>query len=327
MYNNSAIPLCDNNFMNTSSKSLLPLYLLYFSIILIWSVGWPITKVAFEYISPTWLAVFRLGFGSLLFLIIFSLSGSLKWPKKSDIPLILCVGLFQMGFFMLLCNLGLKLMETGKATIMVYTTPLWVAPIARIFFAVRISWEKILGLFLGIAGIVVLADPTRFDWHDHATVFGCLAILSSSVCWALGIIFNRYMKSESRPEELITWQFIVGTIPVLLFALVVEPRPYIIWNHFLIFTIAYHVILTTAFGYWAMILISKTLPVYTSSIGLLFIPLLSVMGAHLFLGEALTPQKNIAMVLISSGLLISMLFSQVKIFKRGRHYERPELLR
>lgn len=65
-----------------------------------------------------------------------------------------------MGIFVLLINVGLHLVEAGRSAILVYTTPIWVTPIAIFIFKEKAGFLKWLGLVLGIAGIIVLPSIT-----------------------------------------------------------------------------------------------------------------------------------------------------------------------
>ena len=59
----------------------------------------------------------------------------------------------------------------------------------------------------------------------------------------------RYMTWHRTPLELISWQLLVGTIPVVLIAYFVDPTPTIIWNQELIFSLLYCGVLATGLAF------------------------------------------------------------------------------
>ena len=105
------------------------------------------------------------------------------------------------------------------------------------------------------------------------------------------------------PLELIPWQLLVGTLPVLLLAFFKNPQPQIIWGSTLIFSLVFCGILSTAFAYWGSVVISKELPAITTSLSLLAIPVCGLLFQRGLLHETITLSLMFAMLFILGGLL------------------------
>lgn len=290
---------------------MLRIYLLLGILVLFWSLNLIFTKVALVYMPPVWLTFVRFFIAVIALFAFLSFQGKLKLPNRRDLPMIFSIGILQMGIFQLLITYGLAFVDAGRASILIYSMPLWVTPLAIIFFQERLTKLKLLGLIAGIAGILVLFSPGSFDWSDKKVIIGNGLLLLGSVCWAIALLHSRYGKWHREPIDLIAWQLFIGAIPSLILAPLTESFSRIHWNWVLIATILYNGIIATAFGYWASITISRKLPAVTSSLSLLAVPVLSLFFSALFLGEKLTASDIIAAGLIIVGLVCIVLENRI----------------
>lgn len=272
-------------------------------IIVIWGVSWPISKMGLAFMSPIWYAAFRLMVATVSMFIIVTLLGKFVWPRKQDLKIIFAIGLLQVGIFMILINVGLYYVSAGRTAVLVYTTPLWVVPISIFVFKERPSLIKWSGFFLGIAGIAVLFNPFAVNWADHNVLIGNGILLLAALSWAIAILCARYMNWTRTPLELISWQLLLGTIPVLALAFIEQPHPVFEWNHVLILSILYTGIFATAIAYWGTVLVSKELPAITTSLSLTIIPVIAVIFSSFWLHEPITLSIIIALLLILSGVI------------------------
>ncbi len=290
---------------------MLRIYLLLLALVLFWSLNLIFTKVALAYMPPIWLTFARFFVGTIAMLAFLGVQGQIKLPNRRDIPMILSIGILQMGIFQLLITYGLAFVDAGRASILIYSTPLWVTPIAMILFQEKLNKLKFFGLIAGIAGIIVLFSPASFDWSNHKVIFGNSLLLLGSLCWAVTLLHARYGKWHRAPIDLIPWQLIIGMIPPLFVATITEHFSEIHWNWILVSTILYNGVIATAFGYWASITVSRKLPAVTTSLSLLAVPVLSLMLSVIFLGEKLTASDLIATGLIIAGLVCITLQNRI----------------
>jgi len=287
--------------MKTSTK-LIGIYILLASNVLIWAFAWPISKIGLEYMDPIWYTVYRFVIGVSTCFIVLALRGKLTLPKRRDLPLILSIGTLQMALFLMLVNFGLSFVGAGRAAILVYSTPLWVTPIAIIFFGEKLNRLKWLGVLLGLCGIFLLFSPWEFNWGNSAVVLGNLMLLLAAVVWAITMLHTRFGTWHSSAAALVPWQLLLAVILTVPAALILEPTTEIQWNATLIYTLFYNGVLATAFGFWAGLTVSKSLPVVSTSLYYLAVPVIGLLLSTLLLGEPLTFTTVIAMGFIISGL-------------------------
>lgn len=277
------------------------LFTLFAFIILSWGLAWPITKIGLDYMSPLWYTTARLIVGTITMLIIVFAVGKLSWPRRKDLPLILIIGLLQICIYLWLANLGLAYLPAGRSALLAYTTPLWVMPITTFFFKEETGAFRWLGFFLGIVGLVILLNPWEITWTTNV-LFGCAMLLLASLSWAISMLCARYMAWSKSPLELIPWQLLIATLPVLLCAFVQEPVLKMEWNSALMWSLAYTGILVTGLSYWGGLIINKELPTMVVSIGFLAVPVLSLIISAVFMHEIINFTTGAAMSLIILGL-------------------------
>lgn len=276
---------------------------LFLFIIMTWGLSWPINKIGLASLSPLWFTTLRLVVGTLTMMFIVLIANKLRRPERRDIPLILTIGLLQISCYLFLTNLGLHYLPAGRASLLAYTTPLWVMPIAILLFQERPSLLKWFGFVFGIVGLMILLNPWEMNWHDHNVLFGTAMLLLASLSWAISMLCARYMKWNKSPFELIPWQLLVGTLPVLIFACIKEPHLLVSWNTPLLLSLAYTGIVVTGISYWIGVIVNKELPTLVVSLGLLTVPIFSLLASALFLHEAITFTTISAVTLILMGLM------------------------
>lgn len=275
---------------------------LFIFIIISWGLAWPINKLGLDYMSPLWYTTLRLIVGTLTMLAMVLAMKKFTLPERKDIPLILIIGFLQISLYIFLTNLGLAYVPAGRASLLAYTTPLWVMPIAILFFNEKPSPMKWLGFFLGLGGIVMLLSPWEMDWSNKHIIFGTAMLLLASLSWAISMLCTRYLHWNKSPLELIPWQLLIGTIPILLFACYKEPLITIEWNTTLVLSLIYTGALITGFSYWSGIIINRELPTLLVSLGFLVAPILSLIISALFMNETITLATGSAISLILVGL-------------------------
>ncbi|HIE68884.1 MAG TPA: glycosyltransferase, partial [Planctomycetes bacterium] len=100
------------------------------AVVVLWGANWPIMKVGLESISPLWFGGLRMVIGAAVLFALLAVIGRFRLPPRQDWPVVLSVGLLHMTFTTALMYIGLTYVEAGRAALLSYTTPLWVAPLA-----------------------------------------------------------------------------------------------------------------------------------------------------------------------------------------------------
>lgn len=273
-------------------------------VVVLWGLTWPVNKVILESLSPFWMAALRAAIATVALFVMATSRGRLVVPTRADVPVLLSITLLHMVGFVVLANIGLQLVPTGRSVVLAYTTPLWVTPGAILFLGERPTAPRVLGVGLGLLGLVVLFNPLAFDWANRGAVTGNVAILAAALLWAASILHIRAHRWHATPFELIPWEALLATILLTPIALVSGRLPHVVWSARLVALMLYSAVPGTALAYWATATASRNLPAVTTALGLLVTPVVSVVVATLWLRESLTLSLAAAIVLILGGVAL-----------------------
>ena len=285
---------------NALSKQRRRASLLVACLVLIWGCNWPVNKVVLSHISPLWFACLRVAMGSIsLFLVQAFRTEGVKLPARADLPVVLSIGLAQVAAVMALVQLGLANVPAGRSAILSYTTPVWVVPGAILILGERLRLAKSIALLLGLAGVAVMFNPAAFDWSDHTAVVGNGYLLAAAALWAGSIIHVRAHRWQGTPLILAPWQMLIGLIPLFALAWSVEgPPPHVSFSLGTLVLAIYSGPLITAFPFWALVTVSRTLPAVTTSLTLLLVPMIGLLSSVIFLTEQINATLIVGPLLI-----------------------------
>lgn len=278
------------------------IYVLVVVLVIIWGLSWPINKMGLAFMPPIWYAAFRLLIGMISLFLIAYFKGKMVIPTLKDLPIIAIFGSLQMALFISLITIGLDYVSAGRSAILVYTTPIWVIPLAVLFFHEKLTVYKSVGFLLGMLGLLMLFSPWGIDWSNKKTLLGNGLLLLAAFCWGITILCARNMKWHHTPLALVPWQLLLGMILVFITAFLHQPRPFIDWNFTLVGSLLFTGMLGAAFGYWGSIVISKELPSITASLCYLAVPVSGLVFSSLILHDPITPITVVAMFFILSGI-------------------------
>src|SRR3989442_14287549 len=141
---------------------------------------WPVNKVLLESLSPLCMAALRATIATAALFAISIACRRLVVPRRGDMPVVLSITLLHMVGFVVLANVGLELVPTGRTVVLAYTTPLWVTPAARIFLKERLTPRPVVGVLSGDARPGAIFKLSDFDLSAHPELYGDLAIAAAS---------------------------------------------------------------------------------------------------------------------------------------------------
>lgn len=275
-------------------------------VVLAWGLNWVVMKIVVQELSPLWAVAIRTAIAVAVLIPAVALTGQLVLPTRADLPLVLVVSLLHMTAFAALMAAGLKYLPAGRAIVLGYTTPLWVTPAAWIFLREPVPRLRLVGLGLGLVGLLVLFEPSRFDWRSTKAVAGNGLILLSALCWSTTIVYTRAHRWRHTPFQLILWQTLLSVAVLTGLALAVEGRPTLTLSTPAILALVYNGAIGTALGFWAMMIVNKELPATMVSLGVLATPVVGLLFSAFMLHEQVDAPLAIASLLITAGIAIGM---------------------
>lgn len=283
------------------------IYALLVMVVLILGLNWPIMATGLQSITPVWMGVFRLGGATLVLMTIAAVGGRLRVPPRSDLPIVASLALFRLVAVTLLVFTALEIVPPGRSSVITWTTPLWTVPLAAVFLGDRMTWRRWIGLSLGIIGVIVLFEPWGLDWSAPGLALGHVLLVTASIVNASTSVHIRGHRWSVTPLDALPWQLSTATAVLLILALAVDGPVYVDWTPALVGIIAYQGILASGVALWAQIVVLRNIDPVSANLTMMGVPAVGVASSSLFLGEVVTPELTIGLILIVLGVAMNLL--------------------
>lgn len=277
---------------------------IFIAVIIFWGANWPIIKIGLHYVPPLYFAACRMLIGAITLFIILLTIGRLTLPKRQDLKILFSEAILHMAAPIALMNLALEHVPAGRSAVLSFTTPLWIAPAGILFLGERLSAYKAVGLAVGLSGLVVLFNPLGFDWASRETLLGNGFLMLAALTWAIAIVVARTNEWTTTPLQLSPWQMLIATAVIAPAAFTFERFDDIHWSSELAAVMAFNGPVATAFCFLGALIVARDLPVLTTSMGFLGVPVAGVAFSAIALGERLTPTLIIGMTFIIGGIFL-----------------------
>jgi drug/metabolite transporter (DMT)-like permease len=210
----------------------------------------------------------------------------------------------------LLSGYGISLIEAGRAAIIGYTMPLWAAVLGPLLLDERLTANRIVGLGLGTAGLLVLLSEDLAALGRSPT--GTLAMLAAAFTWALGLVLTKRYRLAMPVLSFAGWQLAFASPFVVAGALAIEGWPSFALSTDAWLALVYAIAVAMLFCHWLWFSIVALLPAVLASIGTLGIPVVGLLSSAVLLGEPLGWRQFLALALVAGGLAVVLVLPALR---------------
>ncbi len=210
--------------------------------------------------------------------------------------------LFSFEFCLLFT--ALEYTTVSRVSMLFYTQPFWVALAAHFLIpGEQLNKNRIVGLLLAIGGVVILLVKPGDQLGPDAIIGDLMCILASMAWAAIALMPRKTALGNSSPEMMLLYQLAIsGIILVAIAPLFGDPVRDLTPTIIGIFT--FQVVVIVAFGFLLWFWALSTYPASdVTSFGLLA-PAFGVFFGWLIFDEEFTLVFVVALVLISSGIVL-----------------------
>ena len=278
-----------------------PAYLPFAALVLLallWGYNWVVMKVGTHYADPFTFAALRTFIGAVfMFLLVAALRRPLR-PKGFGLTIIF--GLLQTGAFVGLIMWAVYIGGAGKTSVLAYTMPFWLLLIAWPALGERVRGIQWVSVVLALGGLVFVLGP----WHLSGLYSSLLAV-GAGIVWAISSVVVKILRQRHEVDmlSLIAWQGLIGSIPLIVVALLTATSGPT-WSVSFIAALAFNVLPANALTWVLWLYILHTLPIGTAGISSLAVPVVGVLSAWIQLGERPGALEALGMGLIVAALAI-----------------------
>ena len=264
----------------------------------VWGSAFMFIKIATPELGPIALVNIRLAVAGLIF-IPFLLQQKYLKHFRSNLKNILVLSVINTVLpFSLFAYASLE-SSSNMLSILNGTTAIMAVVISTIWLKIRLNFFQIMGVFIGLFGIVVLANPDNVYISMKATIF----CLSAAFCYALSANYIQKFAYKTNTIVLIGWSLVIAS--VLLLPITFFNLPSQFPSNNVIFSILWLGVISTGVAFLGYVrLIEKVGAVKTATVAY-FIPVFGVIWGYVFLGEPITLQILIGMILILIGIVFT----------------------
>lgn len=276
----------------------------------LWGLSFVMNEIVLQTIPPFTLAAGRNILVAIpLAGILYVRGGALPSTLPEWKPYIV-LGLFDNAIPFVLVSWAQLYINSGLTTILISLIPLFTVLLAHFFsYNESLNRQKGVGVLLGLLGVVVLIGPSALRGLG-AHLWGQLAVIMSSLLVAMTTI---YARRHLRDQNQSTWnailrlaggQFTVAALSLLPFSLIID-QPWTLQasraSLTALFVIAWLLTMGAFLIYYYLI---NSAGASVAAASLYLIPINGVFWGALLLGERITSELIVALLLILSGIAL-----------------------
>lgn len=275
--------------------------LIGYSLVVILSVIWGLAFVAIRRsvleLSPVSLTLLRWLIVSGCFLILAPFIGRPKVPvKRKHIPRILLVAFASVAGYHLSLNYAETIVSSGLAGFLISFSPIFVVILSTTFLKEKVGLKLVVALALAILGAFILSIGSALTFSD---ITGPLAVILAAFMYSIFSVGSKPLVAEYGALPTAVWAGTIGTVftlPLISTQFFTELRTLSLIGWV---SVLYLAILSTVVANLIFYSLVATRAVSALSVQLYLVPIVSLVGGFLLLGETVT-----WLSLIGAGLLL-----------------------
>ena len=278
-----------------------------YSLVLALSVIWGLAFVAirraeFE-LSPANLTILRWLTASGGFLVLAPLFGKPKSPiKRRHIPRILLVSFASVVGYHLSLNYAETIVSSGLAGLLISFGPIFVVLLSALFLKEKVGSTLMLALALAVTGAVILTINTDLSFLQ---ITGPFAVVLAAFMYSVFSVGSKPLVKEYGALPVAIWVAVIGTVFTL---------PLVSWSFFAqVFNLSvvgwlsvfYLAVLSTVVANMILYTLISDRAVSRLSVQLYLIPLVSLVGGVLLLGESFSTFTVLGACFLFAGIAVA----------------------
>jgi len=280
---------------------------LSYGLVIVLSVIWGLAFVAirraeFE-LAPANLTILRWLIASGGFLVLAPAFGKPQNPvQKQHIPRILVVSFASVVGYHLSLNYAETIVSSGLAGILISFGPIFIVLLSSYFLKERIGGRLVLALALASIGACILSINADLSFMQ---ITGPLAVVLSAFMYSVFSVGSKPLVHEYGAMPTAIWVAAIGTVFTL---------PLISWNFFAQvyalssvgwLSVLYLALLSTVLANFILYTLIGTRQVSRLGVQLYLVPLVSLVGGIVLLGETYTAFAGIGACLLFAAIALA----------------------
>jgi len=265
-------------------------------------------RIVAKNVEPFSAAFLRFAIASVLLLLVtFKVEGRLPAVKTSQVIPVIALGMTGVFAYNALFFKGLKIINAGRAALIVAMIPILIALLSSYFFKEKLTLIKISGIIISATGaVIVISRGNPIEILDGNLGLGELYIFCCVLSWVAYSLIGKAIMTDLSPLVLVAYSSIIGTVtlfvPAYFNGVIRNLSHYSAMDWLGIFYLGFF---GTVLGFvWYYEGIKKIGPTKAGQF-INFVPASAVLLAFLILAEPITLSLLIGTILVISGVYLA----------------------
>lgn len=269
----------------------------------IWGMAFVAIRTADFQLTPVNLTILRWLIASAGFLALAPFFGKPKQPvQRHHIPRILVVSLASVVGYHLSLNYAETIVSAGLAGLLISLGPIFVVILSGLFLKEKIGKRLALALAAAMTGATVLSLSAGLNFRE---ITGPLAVLFSAFMYSVFAVGSKPLVKEYGALPTAIWVALIGTaitLPLISMNFIsqIQQLSTVTW-----LSVVYLALLSTVLANVILYLLIGNRSVSRLSIQLYIVPLVSLVGGVVLLGENVTIFTVLGGILMFTGVALA----------------------
>ncbi|MFC7167756.1 DMT family transporter [Halospeciosus flavus] len=271
----------------------------------VWGSAFMAIKAGLAYFPPVFFAAVRYDLAAVVMLAYVLYSTDHWKPEGRDEWLLVGVGsVFLIAGYHAFLFVGEQFTTSAAAAVVVSLSPVLTSGFSRVLLpSDRLSPLGILGMLLGLAGVVVLANPDPANLLGGNTV-GELLVFGAVLCFAFGSVLTQRLDTDLPHETMEGWSMIGGALLMHVVSLGLgEPQTAELTVP-AVAALVYLSVLSSAAGFLIYFTLLERLGPIEINMVSYVAPMFAALSGWLFLGEVIDARTAVGFFVIFVGFCL-----------------------
>ncbi|MGB5747853.1 MAG: DMT family transporter [Desulfobacterales bacterium] len=272
-----------------------------------WGGTFVVGRTLAQTVGPFAAAFFRFAIASVFLVFLMRRAeGRLTWPQQSQIIPVILLGLTGALLYNFFFLKGLKMIEAGRASVIIANNPVFIALFSAYFFKERLNLVKVIGIIISVTGAIIVISRGRvFEVLQGGLGLGEMYIFGCVASWVVFSLIGKALMEGLSPLRSVTYSSIAGTLFLAVPAFLEGGFGFLAYSLSEWAGIFYLGFFGTVLGFlWYYQGIQKIGPT-RAGLFINFVPISAILLAYIFIGEPITMSLLIGTVLVSSGVYLT----------------------
>lgn len=288
--------------------SLLFVYIKLFLTAVFWGGTFIAGRVAAKDVGPFAASFLRFAIASIFLLfIVLKIEGKLPILKKGQIIPVILLGMTGVFAYNVFFFKGLKIIEAGRASLIIANNPIFITLFASYFFKEKLNPIKVTGIIISVLGAIIVISRGNFIELLNGNVgWGEFYIFCCVLTWVAYTLIGKTIMTDMSPLVSVSYSSVVGTValfvPAYFEGMMRDLVHYSTADWFGIFYLGFFGTVLGFVWYYQGI---KIIGPMKASQFINFVPISAVLLAFFMLGESITLSLLVGTIFVISGVYLT----------------------